>query len=282
MRCSRSFSFRSFICFCFLKKRFIKSSRLSGFVSPFMRSARFSECALSSEIILAISAVLCISVLSVTPSMLSAKEHTALNAGSFLSSHKAFNCGYFSSLITPSVTGCSKIPPSLFFSGSFIYKSANNDLSVSPRPKRLSARSIISVSSGDFGIRLLYSISVPVFPYITVLISTSAVQRLLNQSSALPLSLNGSLISFPFRLSDGTPSDSTLFTFALQDQSSARKIRKFILNRLKIVRHRRGILFACIPLFLTEIHAVRNYLHRFTVIAVFIGVFAHLRSALNG
>ena len=151
-----------------------------------------------------------------------------------------------------------------------------------PRPKRLSARSIISVSSGDLGIRLLYSISVPVFPYIAVFISTSAVQRLLNQSSALPLSLNGSLISFPFRLSDGTPSDSTLFTFALQNQPSAREIRKFILNRLKIVRHRRGILFACIPLFLSEIHAVRNYFHRFTVIAVFIGVFAHLRSALNG
>ena len=165
-----------------------------------MRSARFSECALSSEIIPAISAAFCISVLSVTPSMLSAKEHTALNAGSFLSSHKAFKCGYFSSLITPSVTGCSKIPPSLFFSGSFIYKSANKDLSASPKPKRLSARSIISVSSGDFGIRLLYSISVPVFPYIAVFISTSAVQRLLNQSSALPLSLNGSLISFPFRL----------------------------------------------------------------------------------
>ena len=282
MRCSQSFSFRSFICFCFLKRRFIKSSRLSGFGSAFMRSARFSECALSSEIIPDISAAFCTSVLSVTSSMLSAKEHTALNVGSFLSSHKAFKCGYFSSLITLSVTGCSKIPPSPFFSGSFIYKSANKDLSASPRPKRLSARSITSVSSGDFGIRLLYSISIPVLPYIAVFISTSAVQRLLNQSSALPLSLNGSLISFPFRLSDGTPSDSTLFTFALQNQPSAREIREFILNRLKIVRHRRGILFACIPLFLSEIHAVRNYLHRFTVIAVFIGVFAHLRSALNG
>ena len=155
MLCPRSLPSRSLICFCFLKIRLIRKSLLSAFFSFLIRPAIPLDCSLRVQIISEISAAFLREGVFKSCSVLSAKEHTALNAASSLFSQTALSFGKASLFSRASVTGrCTpsafdETPEFLCISGE--YKRLNRVLSVSPSPKRRSARFIISSSSGDSG-----------------------------------------------------------------------------------------------------------------------------------